>query len=135
MTRIWRSLALCVRIFCAFAVLSIAFAHKPIVDASEDISVATLKALYGLPDGTLPVLCITVNDDGKTSGKDHSSSSGCEACRLCAGTILPTPLAATREFKPVHLAEVIIMRPETARRQLFPPNAAPRAPPFPVQSV
>ncbi|MFK8250141.1 hypothetical protein [Ancylobacter terrae] len=44
---------------------------------------------YTLPDGTVPVLCLSPSDDGSSSGIPHGH--GCEACRLAGTPELLTP--------------------------------------------
>ncbi|MBR0555947.1 hypothetical protein J5J10_09680 [Ciceribacter sp. L1K23] len=114
-----------VRILCAIALLFVGLAHKTPVIASQSISTAEL-AQYVLPDGTIPVLCL--DDEGTPHG--HDVGTGCDACLLSASILLPAP--QDEVGRPVaHLAEVFApFRAEAFYRQLFPPNAAPRAPPI-----
>ncbi len=115
-----------VRILCALALLLVGFAHRPPVlsDQAEDY------AAYRLPDGSLPSLCITSTDEDGNGAEHHKlHGQGCEACRIGASVLLPNPsdvtgvrLAYQRPVPPPH-------RPETFRRQLYPPNTGPRAPP------
>ncbi len=111
---------------CALALLLVGFAHTP--PAVAQVLPPAELALYALPDGTLPDLCLP-SQDGKTKHEGHKSGSGCEACRLSASVMLPAPadtagapiVRDADRFQPV--------RVEAFYRQLFPPNAAPRGPP------
>jgi hypothetical protein len=115
-----------VRMLCALALLFVGFAHRPpaLADRTADFSA------YLLPDGTLPSLCITVTDGGGKDPSDHHlHGQGCEACRISASVLLPAPsdvvgvhLAYQRPVQPPQ-------RPEAFRRQIYPPNTGPRAPP------
>lgn len=117
-----------VRIMCALALLCLGLAHKPPVLATAGIPLTEIAA-YVLPDGTLPVLCVTSHDDGKAHPHDEGRSTGCEACRLNASVILPAPaLVAFATVERVRNT-VLPKRSEAHYRQLFPPNTGPRAPP------
>lgn len=115
------------RIMCALALFFVGFAHKAPAIAAESIPSAEL-AQYILPDGTIPVLCLPGDEEGKSHG--HDFGTGCEACLLSSSILLPAPQDAIE--RPVNLvAEVFAaIRAEAFYRQLFPPNAAPRAPPI-----
>lgn len=71
-----------VRMFCALAVLSLAFAHKP-----PQVMAAVLEtASYVLPDGSYADLCV-----GNMAVKHPAAGGFCEACVLAATTLLPVP--------------------------------------------
>ncbi len=116
------------RIVCALALLFVGLSHKPPVLSAPTLTPAEIAA-YTLPDGTLPVLCLP-SEDGAGKNHSHDFGNGCEACRLASAILLPAPpviggVTLMREadrFAPV--------RYEAFYRQLFPPNASPRAPPF-----
>ncbi|MBX5100712.1 hypothetical protein HJB52_02300 [Rhizobium lentis] len=73
------------RMLCALSLLLLGFAHQaPQAAASEDYDAAA----YMLPDGTLASLCVTVKE---ADGKTVAFKPNCEACRLSASVILPTP--------------------------------------------
>jgi hypothetical protein len=113
-----------VRILCVLALVMVGFGHKP-VDAS---SVADLFAAYTLPDGTLPTLCVT-DDSSKSDPGKTPIWHGCEACRLAAAVLipqLPEALAARVTYYTVPKA---FARQLHMVKRLFPPSAAPRAPP------
>lgn len=119
-----------VRVLCAIALLCIGLAHKPPVVFAASVPAGDV-AEYILPDGTLPVLCLPgQDDDGKAHSHDFAPGSGCEACRLSASLLLPPPPATSGERIATPLVHVVPLRHEVAYRQLFPPNSAPRAPPF-----
>lgn len=116
------------RILCAVALFCVGFAHKPPVLAAPAIPAEDLSQ-YILPDGTFPVLCLPGQaDDGKSHS--HGLGSGCEACRLSASTILPSPPETAGERIRSTLAVLLPPRIEAFYRQLFPPNASPRGPPL-----
>lgn len=114
------------RILCAVALLCVAFAHKPLVlgnPAPAGIPTSEI-ALYTLPDGTVPTLCLPNSDDDS-----HDHGSGCDACRLTAGIAMPPPPETAGERIAMPMDVIVPTRSEAFYRQIFPPNAAPRAPP------
>ena len=124
MTRRMTRWAACLRILCAVALLSVGFAHRPVMAANAP-SAAEL-AQYVLPDGTLPDLCL----DGMVDGKEkHAAPLKCEACRIVGGLLLPAPAnlsgvrLAFRHVSP--LPPVAEALPSHRER----PGAPPRAPP------
>lgn len=118
---------LAVRMLCALALLLVGFAHKPPVVVAHALTPAEL-ALYTLPDGTIPDICMT-SEDGGSKNDGHKSGSGCEACRLSASVILPQPGDTAGEPILREADRFVPVRIEAFHRQLFPPNAAPRGPP------
>ncbi len=115
------------RILCAVALLLVGFAHQPIMATPDEISPIEL-AQYRLPDGSLPILCITYKDaDGKVHGKAYAPA--CQACRIASAALLPTPPTEICERLASPRGETIGARPEAFHRQLYPPNTGPRAPP------
>ena len=71
------------------ALLFVGFAHQPqvIQTSAGPIDVSQ----YVLPDGSLPIFCITDNsDDGSDHGKIHMVH-GCEACQITATVVIPAP--------------------------------------------
>lgn len=117
-----------VRALCVVALLAVGFSHRAPVLAAAPLSAAEIAALT-LPDGTLPELCMPgSSEDGKTQiGFSH-----CEACLISASVLLPMPTDITGERLPATVAVLLPPRVEAFYRQLFPPNAAPRAPPHPA---
>ncbi|MEQ1403911.1 hypothetical protein ABK249_03110 [Neorhizobium sp. Rsf11] len=120
---------LLVRIVCVLALVMVGFGHKaPSLDSTW---AAAEVAQYTLPDGNLPTLCVTVTDDeGGGSGKHESfKPTGCEACRLSASVLLPTPTDMVGTITRFIPAARQPQRDETSPPRLFPPNTGPRAPP------
>lgn len=121
-----KSLARWVRILCTFALICIGFAHQPPVVGAYAASQVDL-AQYAFPDGSLPVLCLP--DADSDSGDATGSGSGCAACRLSAGLILPAPADMAGIPLPRPADPVALPRSEAFARLVLPPNAPPRAPP------
>ena len=70
------------RIFCAMVFLSVGFGHRTPAAIAADVQ----SAAYALPDGSFADLCIA------DQGQKHAKPAGdCEACRLAAAVILPSP--------------------------------------------
>lgn len=115
-----------VRIICTIALLCIGFAHRaPSVDAAPHPSEI---AAYTLPDGSVPVICLS----GHTDEADHHGHDGlrdCDACRISNAIALPEPVQ-TAGLPAYSSADVHRpVRHEAFYRQLFTPDARPRAPP------
>lgn len=105
----------------------VGFSHQPVVAAADEISPIEL-AQYRLPDGSLPILCVTYKDaDGKVHGKAYTP--GCEACRIASAAMLPIPPSEICERFDSARGEIVAARSEAYHRQLYPPNTGPRAPP------
>ncbi|MDI7922398.1 hypothetical protein [Ferirhizobium litorale] len=116
-----------VRMLCALALLMVGFAHKvPALDYGP-IPLSEI-AHYTLPDGSLPMLCLS-SEHGDTKHGSHDLGSGCEACRLSASVLLPAPPDTVGERIQQAIAHFRPLRSEAHYRQLFPPNTSPRGPP------
>jgi hypothetical protein len=73
------------RMLSELSLLLLGLAHQaPQAVAAEGYDAAA----YVLPDGTFASLCVTVKD---ADGKTIAFKPNCEACRLSASVILPTP--------------------------------------------
>ncbi|MCA2410369.1 hypothetical protein GYN07_02770 [Rhizobium leguminosarum bv. viciae 248] len=116
------------RILCAVALVFVGFAHQLPAAAAGEFDPAEL-AQYALPDGTLPTLCVTVTDKSGENQHDKAHSHGCEACRISASILLPVPMDIAGAAILFAAAVELPIRTEAFRRQLFPPNTGPRAPP------
>jgi len=115
-----------VRMLCALSLLLVAFAHKPLAlnDAARVISSVDL-ASYVLPDGTLPDLCLT----GEENDPRHAAANHCEACRIVSSVDLPSPLGGyviTRWFA---AAELALPRDARLAYSALRHGASPRGPP------
>lgn len=115
------------RIVCALSLLLVAFAHKPLdVSGGFQGSIDTSLSAYVLPDGSVPDICLTGNDDGS----HHVAASDCEACRLSASVGLVSSLDSVGldcGFIPeqAKLAEAAALAAAAIR-----PGSGPRAPPL-----
>ncbi|MFB2553103.1 hypothetical protein [Ensifer soli] len=116
-----------VRMLCAIALLCVGLAHKtPTAAAAVAFSSADILA-YSLPDGSLPELCLPAHDE---DGAKHGPAGGaCEACRLVGAILVPQASDLGVVVIRGQAEPVLPRRAEAFHRQLFPPNAAPRAPP------
>lgn len=116
-------LAAFMRLACVLSLLLVSFVHRPQITVSND---AVDLAAYVLPDGTIPVLCLT-GGNGEEKGKVDSGS--CEYCRLAASVALPD---APADFQSCALSSDIPFIPpgdDVFVRQAFLVNAPPRGPP------
>jgi hypothetical protein len=121
-------LAKVMRTLCVLALLCLGFAHR--VPAIESSVPAGDSLAYMLPDGTVPILCLpSLHSDASHHDESGHPRPGCDACRLCASLLLPTPTdivgISTREARPA----VFITRRDQVHHQIFPVNALARGPP------
>jgi hypothetical protein len=115
------------RILCALALLFVGFAHQPVIAYDAP---AIDFAAYVLPDGTLPVFCITDTD---TTQKDkHVHAQGCDACRITASILLPQPADSIGQALELAVNLSINAPVEIEPRRIFSRHASPRGPPEPV---
>jgi hypothetical protein len=116
-------LAALVRYACVLSLLLVSFVHRPaILVPNETVDLAA----YALPDGTLPVLCLT---GGTEDGKGQVDSKSCEFCRLASSIALPD---APADFQSCALSSELPFNPSGADvfvRQAFSVNSPPRGPP------
>jgi hypothetical protein len=120
-----------VRAMIVVALTMIGFAHKPV---AAELPASIQYAAYTLPDGTLPILCVTVTGDEDISGqpKGAAHSYGCDACRLAASVLVPEPpsiVAHAVEFprqRCPHCRD--IPKPSLADTSVAQPRAPPRTP-------
>ena len=70
------------RILCAFALLSLSFAHKP----PQVMAAAYAAISLQLPDGTYADMCI-----GDAATKHPLIRQYCEVCALSSTALLPSP--------------------------------------------
>ncbi|ASY63038.1 hypothetical protein SJ05684_c15960 [Sinorhizobium sojae CCBAU 05684] len=123
------NLGIAVRLLTAFALLFLAFAHKP--GLAQQASPA-LSAEYLLPDGTFADICFGTHgvDGDSRHGKAPAKAPVCEACRLAASIVLPSP---PEEGGPVVNGSWLVSRPDVAdqvtlvARRLLPPSRGPPA--------
>lgn len=114
-----------VRLVCALALLFVGFAHQPV--AVSGLSPAEV-ALYTLPDGTLPDLCIGGDADGHHQQK-HAAKQDCEACRISAAVLLPQPADTVGIALSRGTVAVLLPSADLVHRQVLSLATAPRAPP------
>jgi hypothetical protein len=117
-----------IRMICVIALVLLGLAHRPATSPAPQLSPQEIAALT-LPDGTLPELCLP-SEDGKS--KPHAGTSTCEACRIAATALLPTPSDDVGTRLPLIAAVALPQPAEAHYRQLFPPASHPRAPPVTV---
>lgn len=117
-----------VRILCALALVSVGFAHQLPATIGGGGG-PTDYAAYALPDGSLPTICVTVTDDTGKASHDHADNHGCEACRISATAMLPSPADTAGAPVGYAVAEAPPLQAVVFHRHPFPPNTGPRAPP------
>lgn len=123
-----RQKGLWLRLLCAVALLFLSFAHRPLLSSASPEPPDL--AAYVLPDGKVPVICITI-DAGADKKQMPGKGEGCEACRLAASADIPArPVVPEPSLRPVRDVAPVI-RTFVLSQRMVPPNAAPRAPPGP----
>lgn len=119
------------RLVCAMALLFVGFAHQIPVIEKDGVQIDV--AQYVLPDGTLPIFCITDNADGNQ--KHKMQMEGCQACHINASILIPVPADVAGVAVSFVPAASTSTRTAAFTRRLFPPNTGPRAPPVLIQTV
>lgn len=120
----WMTGRMAVRAICTIALMLTAFAHKPVALANYD---GGNLAAYVLPDGSLPILCLTdLDGDGRPDGV----STHCEFCRIASSVDLPEPpTVADRGGLGGIVAAVLRPGEDYIPPSGVPPSAPPRGPP------
>lgn len=120
--------AVILRTLCAIALLSLGMSHR--VPVTTSLYPATELSNYVLPDGTIPELCHSL-DDEKThgSGRHDTVAAVCEACRIVAGILIPAPWDVTGASLPIELAIAFAAEDDLFVAPVLVPAALPRAPP------
>ena len=113
-----------VRFVGALALILVAFGHQPLSAGSR----LPDASAYAFPDGSVPIICVTLPGDQGSRQIDHGMP--CGACLVSGHFVLPEPaelteIAYERTSEPVIFAsnEPVLIR------AAFPPAAPPRAPP------
>ena len=123
--RYWPRWNVAARALVALALVLVAFAHKPLGLSGHADAWA-----YSLPDGSQPVICTSVPDDGGSGGsKETLHTTGCDTCRICSSVLLPVPESLGA---PAPIASAALAVPRVApvlERAAWPPSAPPHAPP------
>ncbi len=115
-----------VRIVLALLLVMVGLSHQPlpgVVDiATRDV------AVYVLPDGTVPELCVSTEGGGMPH---HGAVATCEACLIASSALLPTRVDVVGRRMVTALDMSTPSLRDEGFRRLFAPNTAPRAPPLP----
>lgn len=114
---------ICVRFLSALALVFVAFAHAPL-----NLRVVPDAAAYAFPDGSIPVICVTLPGDNGAPGVEHGSP--CDACLISGSVIVPVPADLARPVVEPSVAVTHFAAAPPARRAAWPPAAPPQAPPL-----
>ena len=113
------------RMLCALSLLLVAFAHKPVTVSAAALAYDGVDiAEFVLPDGTLPDLCLSDEENGHSSAYNH-----CEACRIFGSVELPSAFDSYVINRLSADAQLTSPRDIRAARSLLRPGASPRGPP------
>jgi len=115
-----------VRMLCALSLMLVAFAHTPIIlPAAASGYVGVDIADYVLPDGTLPDICLSDDDDSHQHAANH-----CEACRIVSSVDLPSPFDGYVVNRLSAAAELTVPEDVMPLRPVLRASASPRGPPL-----
>lgn len=114
-----------VRFFGALALVLVAFGHQPLSAGSR----LPDALAYAFPDGSVPVICVTL--PGDEGGKQVDHGMPCGACLVSGHFVLPAPTGLVKTAYERPSERIVFAAGEPlVTRQAFLPAAAPRAPPF-----
>ena len=123
-----RRTQLLIHVMCICALALTAFAHK--APASAEIVLAQPTA-YALPDGSLPILCLTVEDGEGTSHPASHKYQPCEFCRIAGSVALSLPpVIAGFQHRPDQSKSPVMPVSAILVADGFQPAAPPQGPPF-----
>jgi hypothetical protein len=115
----------CVRFFSALSLVLVAFAHQPLDVNGSGIPDASA---YAFPDGSIPVICVTLPAEKGDAQVAHGLP--CGACLIAASIVVPTPGEIPGpSVEPGQMVAYATAGPLIVR-SAFPPSAPPQAPPF-----
>lgn len=119
---------------CVVALLGLGISHR--IPAYAGNGPAVDLSAYVLPDGTLPELCHSLDDDGSHGSGTHDSlATVCEACRIVAGILLPSPADVTGVPLARRMLIALPIWPETMSPPVLVVSTAPRAPPATFSAI
>lgn len=119
----WR---LGVRFISMLALVFVVFAHRPLDAGGSTLPEASA---YAFPDGSVPVICVTLA--GEKGGADQHAAHAlpCDACLIAGSILVPTPVdIAAHQPRPAERLVLATSEPVLVR-PAFPPSAPPQAPP------
>lgn len=112
-----------VRLLSALALILVAFAHAPL-----SLRVVPDAAAYAFPDGSIPVICVTLPGDDGSPGVEHGSP--CDACLISGSIVVPVPADFARPVVEPSVAVTYFAAAPAVRRSAWLPAAPPQAPPI-----
>jgi hypothetical protein len=119
------------RIICVLTLVSFGFTASAASADTRELSAAELAA-YMLPDGSLPVLCVTLPDG---SGNGKIIKLGIDTLSVHPAATLPAPVLAGGYVLRSGTLSQVPRKDILLRKILYPPGAGPRAPPAHLQMI
>lgn len=113
-----------VRVLSALSLVLIGFAGQPLETPGGGLPNASA---YAFPDGSIPVICVTL--PGKGGGTQITHGLPCGACLVAGSIMVPTPAAIPGPSIEVAHRVAYARTEPPANGSVFPPSARPRAPP------
>jgi hypothetical protein len=118
----WRN---CVRLLSALSLVLVAFAHQPLEAQGRGVPDASA---YAFPDGSIPVICVTL--PAKSSSSPAAHLLPCGACLIAGSVLVPIPAGFAAPSFEAERAVVHAPAERLLARRAFPPSAPPQAPPL-----
>ncbi|WP_337270090.1 hypothetical protein [Oryzifoliimicrobium ureilyticus] len=117
------------RLLCVLALVLLGLGHQPPAFAGTEAT------QISLPDGTVPSLCITGSEKIHDHQHSHDGSGlyKCEACRIAAGTLLPSPPEFGELYGRPPVSEKLSSEIRQSDGRFLVSHKGPRAPPMPLQ--
>ena len=114
-----------VRLLGALSLILVAFAHQPLDLRGYSLPDASA---YAFPDGSIPVICVTLSDDRGGSHVTHAMP--CDACLVAGSILVPAPAEIPGPTLALAYSTAAAPTVPLIARAAFSPSAPPHAPPF-----
>ena len=114
-----------VRLLGALSLILVAFAHQPLDLRGSRLPDASA---YAFPDGSIPVICVTVGDD--KGGAHVTHAMPCDACLVAGSILVPAPAEIPGPTLALAYSTTVAPTVPLIARAAFSPSAPPHAPPL-----
>lgn len=121
--RLQNDWTMAVRLLSALALILVAFAHAPL-----NLRAVPDAAAYAFPDGSIPVICVTLPRDDGSPGVSHGSP--CDACLISGSIVVPVPADLAGPVVEPSVAVTYLAPTPPVLHAAWPPAAPPQAPPI-----
>ena len=118
----WR---IAVRLLGALSLILVAFAHQPLDLRGSSLPDASA---YAFPDGSIPVICVTLGGEKGDAHVTHGMP--CGACLVAGSVLVPAPAEISGPTFELAYSTTDAPPAPLIARAAFSPAAPPQAPPF-----